>query len=202
MLEESCGGRRKASPTSAAEAQLKRTRRAEGWDTEQKGLTREAQPTRGCERGWGENRDTSRWVRPCSCCNTLACQPTLECNWSPNLLQLQLCPVTWASKHVRLQGRITPVTVWNWTHPIKVFHRSAFGGYRAPSSIPKLMSRPNLDFSSHLRNRQAVFHLWKMTPVKDTVSDISQVSVLATFLLLFPHACFVHLRKSFPCYGG
>lgn len=39
--------------------------------------------------------------------------------------------VPWASKHVRLHGRIACVWVWNGRYPMKVFHRFAFRGYTA-----------------------------------------------------------------------
>lgn len=71
-----------------------------------------------------------------------------------------------------------------------MFHRSALGGCQASSSIPKLMSCPTFDFSSHLRHQQARFcPQKKRIPTKGMMADISHISVLAASPLLFPHAC-------------
>lgn len=94
-----------------------------------------------------------------------------------------------SSKHTRLHGSTSCVTAGNseGRHPTEVSHRSALGGYQASSSIPKLMSCPNFNFSSHLRYHQGGFCPWKRIPTKGRMADISQISVLATSPLLPPH---------------
>lgn len=54
------------------------------------------------------------------------------------------------------------------------------------------MSCPNFDFSSHLRYHQAGFYPWKRILTKCTMTDISQISVLATSPLLFFSSCLIH----------